>query len=101
MSISKTIEKRVKVKTASYPTFAVFLTPYGKALAEFNKRQGTQLENQAEYFDFLAETFKLPIVTIKKLSFECSPSGDGDFNSLVRRLQEMHTHWVNLPRVKK
>jgi len=88
MSLSKTIEKRVQVNSASYPTYAVFLTPYGKQLAAFNKKQGTQLDTQSEYFDFLAETFKESIATIKKLSNECSASGANDFTALIALLQE-------------
>ena len=87
MTMPKTILKRVKVKTAYYPTYAIYLTDYGRELRDFNKSQGTALNNQFEYFRYLSECYDEKMADIKNISYVLDKYGGEDFNALLAELE--------------
>ena len=65
MPAPKKYIKRVQVKSASYPTYACYLTPWGKALVQ---SVGHKFSTQTDYFTYLSKKHSRDLVDIRSMS---------------------------------
>ena len=86
MPAPKKYLKRVQIKSAYYPTYACWLTPWGKQLV---KSVGHTCDTQTEYFNYLAKKHSRDVVEIRSISKALSVDGNCDFGLLPLYLRSI------------